>query len=140
MPYGTVEALRASTLFKRMSDLQKMSTHALGIFVATFDSVHARVLRHGGSPDEAESTAIPIALSAARRARAAAAGTVERAKHFFVPVKEIRDSKYDLSISRYRESDYEVAQYDPPQEILGRLRSLDNEVRRDMDKLEAMLK
>ena len=38
-----------------------------------------------------------------------------KAKHFFVPVKEIRDNKYDLSISRYRETEYEETQFDPPQ-------------------------
>jgi type I restriction enzyme M protein len=63
-----------------------------------------------------------------------------KAKNFFVPVKEIQDNKYDLSISRYRETEYEEAQYDPPKDILRRLRSLDDEVRRDMDELEAMLR
>src|SRR4051812_3028543 len=29
-----------------------------------------------------------------------------KAKHFFVPVKDIRDKKYDLGISRYRETEY----------------------------------
>jgi type I restriction enzyme M protein len=55
-------------------------------------------------------------------------------------VKDIRDNKYDLSISRYRETEHEEAQYDPPQDILSRLRSLDSEVSRDMDELEEMLK
>ena len=32
-----------------------------------------------------------------------------KAKHFFVPVKEIEENKYDLSISRYRETEYEEA-------------------------------
>ncbi len=63
-----------------------------------------------------------------------------KAKHFFVPVKEIQANKYDLSISRYRETEHEEAQYDPPIEIMRRLRTLDAEVGRDMDELEAMLK
>lgn len=63
-----------------------------------------------------------------------------KAKHFFVPVKEIQEKKYDLSISRYRQTEYEAAQYDPPQDILRRLRSLDADVERYMDELEAMLK
>lgn len=63
-----------------------------------------------------------------------------KAKHFFVPLKEIEANKFDLSIGRYRESDYEEAQYDAPLEILKRLRSLDDEVRRDMEELEALLK
>lgn len=63
-----------------------------------------------------------------------------KAKHFFVPVKEIQGNKYDLSISRYRETEYEEAQFDPPKEIMKRLRALDKEVSRDMDELEALLK
>ena len=63
-----------------------------------------------------------------------------KVKHFFVPVKDIRDNKYDLSISRYRETEYEEAQYDPPKDILRRLRRLDDEVRQDMDELEELLK
>src|SRR5450759_3058570 len=62
-----------------------------------------------------------------------------KAKHFFVPVKEIRENKYDLSISRYRETVYDEAQYDPPKDILKRLRKLDAEVSRDMDELEGLL-
>jgi type I restriction enzyme M protein len=63
-----------------------------------------------------------------------------KAKHFFVPLKMIEANKFDLSIGRYRESEYEEAQFDPPVEIMKRLRSLDDEVRRDMDELEALLK
>ncbi|WP_165227480.1 HsdM family class I SAM-dependent methyltransferase [Aquisphaera insulae] len=63
-----------------------------------------------------------------------------KAKNFFVPLKEIEANKFDLSIGRYRESDYEEAQYDPPREILQRLRALDDEVRRDMNELESLLK
>src|SRR5205823_5852726 len=63
-----------------------------------------------------------------------------KAKHFFVPLKEIRDNRYDLSISRYLETEYEESQFDAPQDIMIRLRSLDKEVSRDMDELEALLK
>jgi len=63
-----------------------------------------------------------------------------KAKHFFVPVKEIRENKFDLSINRYRETEYEEVTFDPPQEIMERLRTLDKEVSRDMDELEALLK
>src|SRR3954469_8095316 len=39
-------------------------------------------------------------------AREKAKRSDRKAKHFFVPVKEIRDKKYDLGISRYREAEY----------------------------------
>jgi type I restriction enzyme M protein len=62
-----------------------------------------------------------------------------KAKHFFVSVKEIQDNKYDLSISRYREAEYEEVEFDSPQEIMKRLRTLDQEVSQDMDQLEKLL-
>jgi type I restriction enzyme M protein len=63
-----------------------------------------------------------------------------KAKHFFVPVKEIQDNRYDLSINRYRETVYEEATFDPPKDIMKRLRKLDAEISRDMNELEALLK
>jgi type I restriction enzyme M protein len=63
-----------------------------------------------------------------------------KAKHFYVPVKEFETNNFDLSIGRYRETDYEEAQHEPPVAIMRRLRSLDDDVRREMDELEALLK
>ena len=63
-----------------------------------------------------------------------------RSKHFFVPIKEIRDNKYDLSINRYKEVAYEAAEYDKPKIILGNLRELETDILGDIDELEGMLK
>ena len=60
-------------------------------------------------------------------------------KYFFVPRKEIEENKLDLSFSRYAEVSYEEKEYDPPKEILGKLRSLENEIMQDLDELEGML-
>ena len=57
-----------------------------------------------------------------------------------MPVIEIQDNKYDLSINRYRETEYEEAIFEPPQKIMKLLRTLDKEVSRDMDELEELLK
>jgi len=65
--------------------------------------------------------------------------TDRKAKAFFIPAQEIRDNKYDLSINRYKEIEYEEVKYDPPKVILKRLRELEDEIRRDMDELEGML-
>jgi len=62
-----------------------------------------------------------------------------KAKAFFVPAKEIKANKYDLSINRYKEVQHEEVHYDPPKEILKRLRGLDDEMRTDLDELERML-
>ena len=42
-----------------------------------------------------------------------------KAKHFFVPVEEIRDNGFDLSINRYKEIVYEEIEYDTPDEIIN---------------------
>jgi len=60
-------------------------------------------------------------------------------KAFFVPVQEIRDNKYDLSINRYKEIAYEEVEYDPPKVILKKLRKLEDEIKKDLDELEGML-
>ncbi len=67
------------------------------------------------------------------------APTDRTAKAFLVPAQEIRDNKYDLSINRYKEVKHEEVQYDPPKVILARLRSLEDEIRKDLDELEGML-
>jgi len=61
------------------------------------------------------------------------------AKAFAVPVVDIRVNKYDLSINRYQKTPTEVAKFDPPDEIIRRMKSLDIEIRRDVSELEAML-
>jgi type I restriction enzyme M protein len=48
-------------------------------------------------------------------------------KSFLVPVKEIRDNKYDLSINRYKELVYEEKTYLKPTNIIAEIESLDAE-------------
>jgi type I restriction enzyme M protein len=51
-----------------------------------------------------------------------------KAKHFFVPVNEIIDNNYDLSINRYKEIDYTPPEYDKPEVILGKIEKLEKEI------------
>ncbi|MBW2690514.1 MAG: N-6 DNA methylase, partial [Deltaproteobacteria bacterium] len=62
-----------------------------------------------------------------------------KAKAFFIPVQEIKDNKYDLSINRYKEIEYEEVEYEPPKVILQKLRSLEDDIHSDLDSLEGML-
>jgi type I restriction enzyme M protein len=62
-----------------------------------------------------------------------------KAKAFCVPLQEIIDNKYDLSINRYKEIEYEEVVYEPPKVILQKLRTLEDEIRSDLDALEGML-
>ena len=61
-------------------------------------------------------------------------------KAFFVPVAEIREEKYDLSINRYKEVVYEEPVFDPPKVIIKRLKKLEKEIAADIAELEGMLK
>lgn len=77
MPFQSVADLRKSDVFQRMPTLQNMSTAKLNKFVATFNNVHARALRNGASQDEAEISALRIALAAAKKAESVAARPLE---------------------------------------------------------------
>ena len=65
--------------------------------------------------------------------------TDRKDKAFFVPAKEIAGNGYDLSINRYKEVVYEEAEYDPPEQILQRMKELEKEIIKDIDELEEML-
>lgn len=59
---------------------------------------------------------------------------------FFVPKAEIVENDYDLSINKYKETEYVPVEYPPTSEILAELRSLEAEISKAMDELEEMLK
>ena len=62
------------------------------------------------------------------------------AKHFFVPVADIRENKYDLSLNRYKVTQHVETTYDPPKTILKRMNKLGQEVLKVITDLEGMLK
>ena len=65
--------------------------------------------------------------------------TDRKKKAFFVPAEEIRQLNYDLSLSRYKEQVYEEQAYDPPPEILDRMKQLNAQIVQDLSNLEEML-
>lgn len=88
--------------------------------------------------DKTEDNDIPDVIKQWNQ-RNPAKDTDRKARAFFVPAQEIRDNKYDLSINRYKEIEYEEVEYDPPKVILKRLRELEDDIRKDLDELEGML-
>ena len=58
---------------------------------------------------------------------------------FFVPVEEIRENGYDLSINKYKEIEYEEVVYDAPSVILGRVKALEQEITEGLEELERMI-
>lgn len=65
--------------------------------------------------------------------------TDRTAKHFMVPLKEIEEKNFDLSINRYKETKHEEVTYEPPKKIIAKLRALEAEIAKDLNELEAML-
>jgi type I restriction enzyme M protein len=60
-------------------------------------------------------------------------------KAFFVPKEEIKANGYDLSINRYKETEYEEVKYESPKILLQKLRTLEDEIQADLDVLEGLL-
>lgn len=65
--------------------------------------------------------------------------TDRTAKAFFVPLNEIQNNNYDLSINRYKEQVYVPEKYDPPKDILARIEALELEIVADTADLREML-
>ena len=61
-------------------------------------------------------------------------------KSFFVPKAEIVDNGYDLSINKYKKTEYKPVEYPPTSEIMAEIRELEKGIRAAMDELEEMLK
>lgn len=60
-------------------------------------------------------------------------------KSFFVPKKEIVDNDYDLSINKYKKTEYKAVEYAPTSEIMEDLRKLEADIQIAMDELEKLL-
>ena len=60
-------------------------------------------------------------------------------KSFFVPKDEIISNDYDLSINKYKKTEYVAVEYPPTSEIMANIRELEIEIGSAMDELEKML-
>lgn len=59
---------------------------------------------------------------------------------FLVSKQEIVDNGYDLSINKYKKTEYKPVAYPPTSEIMAQIRELEQEISAAMDELEEMLK
>ena len=58
---------------------------------------------------------------------------------FFVPKQEIVDNDYDLSINKYKQTEYVAVEYPPTEEIMADLRELEMKIAEEMTELERLL-
>ena len=61
-------------------------------------------------------------------------------KSFFVPKAEIVENGYDLSINKYKKTEYKPVEYPSTGEIMAELRELEKQIGEEMSKLEELLK
>ena len=60
-------------------------------------------------------------------------------KSFFVPVEEIKNNDYDLSINKYKKTEYVPVEYPPTSEILDELDKLEQQIAQEMKELRKLL-
>lgn len=73
------------------------------------------------------------------RTRASAELSDRQRKFFSVPVAEIEENGFELSIGRYMTAKHTPVEYDPPQQIIAALRELETEIAADLGELERTL-
>ena len=66
-------------------------------------------------------------------------GRARTEKSFMVPVREIIDNDYDLSINKYKEIVYEKIEYPPTSELIADIKELNAKIAKGLEELEAML-
>ena len=60
-------------------------------------------------------------------------------KSFMVPADEIRENGYDLSINKYKKTEYVAVEYPPTEEILDELERLNSEIEKETKELRKLL-
>ena len=74
------------------------------------------------------------------RALDAEEGRARTEQSFFVPKQEIVGNDYDLSINKYKQTEYKPVEYPPTSEILANIKALEAEIGKELAELEEMLK
>ena len=67
------------------------------------------------------------------------AGRARTEQSFLVPRGEIVENGYDLSINKYKKTEYVPVEYPPTGEIFAELRELEREIQKGLEELEGMV-
>ncbi len=59
---------------------------------------------------------------------------------FLVPVDEIREQSYDLSINKYKEIEYEEMEYKKPEIIIDQLLHLESDIQKGLNEIKELIK
>lgn len=60
-------------------------------------------------------------------------------KSFMVPKSEIAENDYDLSINKYKKTEYVAVEYPPTSEIMANIREIERQINEEMAEIERLL-
>ena len=66
-------------------------------------------------------------------------GRARTEQSFFVPKQEIVDNDYDLSINKYKKTEYVAVEYPPTSEIMAEIEGLNQQIETELGELKKML-
>lgn len=89
--------------------------------------------------EQHESNNLPDVLTRWQERTGAERDRTRTEQSFTVPVEEIREADYDLSMNRYKEIVFDAEATRDPLEIIAEIKELDAEIATGLNKLEAML-
>ncbi|GAB2503348.1 putative type I restriction enzymeP M protein [Corynebacterium atrinae] len=92
------------------------------------------------TPEQHESNNLPDVLNRWAQRTGPERDRARTEQSFAVPIDEIRNANYDLSMNRYKEIVFEAAGTRDPLEILAEIRALDSEITAGIDELDQMLR
>ena len=73
------------------------------------------------------------------RSRDGEAGRARTVKSFFVAKDEIAANEYDLSINKYKQTEYQAVEYAPTSAILAEIKEMEAQIQAGLAELEGML-
>ncbi len=62
-----------------------------------------------------------------------------KGKHFFIPIEEIKENDWDLSISKYKEIEYEEIVYEKPEKIMKNIEELEKDIIKGIKELKTKI-
>ena len=89
--------------------------------------------------DEVKENDIPDVIARYKNLTAEANRT-RKEQSFLVPVEEIRNNDYDLSINKYKEVERVKVEYEQPEVIMSRIKTLEKEITEALSELDKLMK